>query len=127
MPRTKTFEYLSNSFNYILSGWKVNNIYCLILTNSRFYIAFTPYHTLFDSNCKKITHNARGLGIEPRFTVPETVVLPLDDPRTLCAINFYHYTLNFLLFYNCSTKLPRHFICLVLWRTRGFIWHRWCL
>lgn len=30
---------------------------------------------------------AAGLGLEPRLTVPETVVLPLDDPAMLCIIH----------------------------------------
>lgn len=30
-----------------------------------------------------LTKNAAGLGLEPRYTVPETVVLPLDDPAIL--------------------------------------------
>lgn len=30
---------------------------------------------------------AAGLGLEPRYTVPETVVLPLDDPAIARPIN----------------------------------------
>ncbi len=29
-------------------------------------------------------HLLRGQGFEPQSTVPETVVLPLDDPRIAC-------------------------------------------
>lgn len=50
---------------------------------------FTNLRLTGRENCLKVVFNSRaaGLGLEPRYTVPETAVLPLDDPAiTNCLV-----------------------------------------
>ena len=48
--------------------------------------------TVLATQCVSVTRtyhmSAAGLGFEPRYTVPETVVLPLDDPAITSS--YYH-------------------------------------
>ncbi len=53
---------------------------------------------------------ARGQGLEPRFSVPETDVLPLDDPRIFPFINIILSVLSILFL---SPSLNSRFLVVI--------------
>jgi hypothetical protein len=90
MPTLLAFVLLESTFNI-----SCNASIKRIITTLEYIKKIHNYFLPFDILCK-----VAGLGLEPRLAVPETAVLPLDDPATLKTINltiFGHITIFIVL------------------------------